>query len=243
MEYTDKRYHLHVNFETKECRLPPDELGRMEDSLEPLGIAVEEFPSSEARFKIIYHPQRDDYHVEGKVKLPGKTLQTGDWDQYLDSAFQRVVRKLTRKAEAYRDHPDERAVELAEQRAVIEESILMPEDPHAGPLGEAVDAGDYRAFRNLLSPYDEWLNGRAGRWVQRFPEAEVRLRRDFVISDLVEEVYLNAFERFAHRPTEVPFHEWLDSLLDPSLKMLLQHPDDETENARLAETLRETPLD
>jgi ribosome-associated translation inhibitor RaiA len=241
MEYSDKRYHLHVQFEAKEYQIPPDELERMEHSLEPVGIAVEEFPGSDLRIKVVYHPARQEYHVEAKLKMPGRTIQTGDWDTYLDVAFQRVVRKLTRKAENYRDHPDQRAVELAEQRAEIEQALLVPEDPYAGPLGEAVAAGDYRDFRNRLSPYDDWLNRRAGRWVQRFPEAEARLRRDFVISDLVEEVYLNAFERFAHRPTDVAFHEWLDSLLDPSLKMLLAHPDEETENARMAEVLRETP--
>jgi hypothetical protein len=59
---------------------------------------------------------------------------------------------------------------------------------------------------------------------------------------MVEEVYLHAFEHYPRRPTQVPFHQWLEDLMDPSLKALLRHPDQERENASLARTLRETPL-
>lgn len=44
------------------------------------------------------------------------------------------------------------------------------------------------------------------------------------------------------RPFEVPLHQWLDDLIDPSLKALLRHPEEERENASFARTLRETPL-
>ena len=60
------------------------------------------------------------------------------------------------------------------------------------------------------------------------------------IGDVVEAVYLNAFEGYARRPTEVPFHEWLDSLIDPSLKTVMRHPDEEKENASFARTVRDT---
>jgi hypothetical protein len=62
-----------------------------------------------------------------------------------------------------------------------------------------------------------------------------------LLGDLVEEVYLNAFERFAERPTDVPLSGWLEGLIDPSLKALLRHPDEEHENASLARTVRQAP--
>jgi hypothetical protein len=58
----------------------------------------------------------------------------------------------------------------------------------------------------------------------------------------LEGVFLNAFERYTQRPTDVPLHDWLDGLIDPSLKALLRHPDEGRENASLARTVRETPL-
>ena len=63
---------------------------------------------------------------------------------------------------------------------------------------------------------------------------------ELLLGDIVEEVYLNAFERYSHRQAEVPFHDWLDSLIDPSLKGLLRNPEEGRENASLARTLRET---
>jgi len=106
-------------------------------------------------------------------------------------------------------------------------------------LGEAIRSGDYRAFRMALSADEERLRKRVGRWIQRYPDAEARLGHGLAIGDVVEEVYLNAFESYSRRPMEVPLHEWLDSLIDRSLKMLLHHPEKERENASFARTVRE----
>jgi hypothetical protein len=119
---------------------------------------------------------------------------------------------------------------------------VAPADPDTGILGRAFSAGDYRAFRTALSGYEEWLRKRVGRWIQRYPEAEARLGRGLAIGDMVEEVYLQAFEHYGRRPVAVPFHQWLEDLMDPSLKALLRHPDEERENASLARTLRQPPL-
>ena len=110
------------------------------------------------------------------------------------------------------------------------------------PLGTAARAGDYRAFRIGLAGYEEWLRRRVGRWVQRYPDAEARIGNGLRIGDLVEEVYLNAFEGFTRRPTDIRLSDWLDRLIDPSLKLMLRDPDGEKENASLARTWRETPL-
>jgi len=120
--------------------------------------------------------------------------------------------------------------------------VVAPEDPEAGPLAEAVRRGDYRAFRTALAGYEEWLGKRGGGWGQRYPEAQAQIGRGLLLGDLVEEVYLNAFERFAQRPTDVRLSEWLEDLLDPSLKALLRHPDEESDNASLARTVRQVPL-
>ena len=83
---------------------------------------------------------------------------------------------------------------------------------------------------------------RVGRWVQRDPHAEAQVGRRLLLGDVVEEVYLNAFERFTQRPTGIRLSDWFESLIDRSLKALLRHPDEEHENASLARTVRETPL-
>ena len=84
------------------------------------------------------------------------------------------------------------------------------------------------------------MRKRAGRWVQRYPEAQARLHSDFKLADLVEEVFLNAFEDYAGMPQERRFGEWLEDLIDPSLQGLLSDPDQELRNVSFARTLRET---
>jgi hypothetical protein len=242
MRHTDDRSHIRVEIVPRQCTIPADERTRMEGLLVPLREAVSDFPSSDLLFHINFHPQSQTYHVEARLKLPGKTLFTGDTDAYLDSAFQRCLRKLLQKVADYKERPDHRAEELAERRAALERDIVAPEGPEDGLLGRAVQAGDYRAFRNALVGFEDWLRKRVGRWVQRYPEAEARIGDGLLIGDLVEEVYLNAFERYRQRRAEVPLHEWLDGLIDPSLKAMLRHPDLEKENASFARTVRETPL-
>jgi hypothetical protein len=129
------------------------------------------------------------------------------------------------------------------QTARLNDEIVAPQDPADGALGRAVRNGDYRAFRLALATYEEWLRKRVGRWVQRYPEAQARVGRGLKLGDLVEAVYLNAFEGYPRRRPEVAFHQWLDELIDPSLKDLLRRPDGASENASMARTLRDLAPD
>ena len=43
------------------------------------------------------------------------------------------------------------------------------------------------------------------------------------IADIVEDVFLTAFDRFDHWSSEVPPGDWLESLIDPVIRQLLAH--------------------
>jgi ribosome-associated translation inhibitor RaiA len=242
MQYTDERHHLRVDFRSRGFDLGRDELARMEQRLGLLGEAVAVFPESRLTLNFIHHPRSKVYHVEARLKLPGKTLFSSDYGDDYRMAFDRLVRKLGDQVGHYRDNPDQGAEKLARQRAALNRDVVAPEGPDIGPLGQAVQDRDYKTFRRLLSGYEEWLRNRIGRWVQRYPEAQAQVGDELRLGDLLEEVYLNAFEHYPHWPREVPFHEWLDGLIDPSLREFLRHPDEERENASMARTLRDTPL-
>lgn len=102
-------------------------------------------------------------------------------------------------------------------------------------LAQVVAANDYRAFQRALTGHEEWLRDRVGRWVQRFPVVDLEIDKGVTIADLVEEVYLNAFERYAERVKGLSATDWLNDLIDPSVKLFVRHPDEEQENVRAAE--------
>jgi hypothetical protein len=233
---------LRFEITTKDCAIPPEEGLRMRTWLAELGDRVRDFPNPSLRLRVIHHSGREVYRAEFRLELPGRSLVTGEEDPYLDSALQRGFAKLTRKAEAYRDHPDREAVAAAELRVALDRDLVASEAPDAGPIGEAAAVGDYRAFRTALARYEEWLRNRVGRLVQRDPEAQARVGKELLIGDIVEEVYLSAFERFTRRPTDVRLGEWLEGLIEPSIRALKRHPDEERAAASFARTVREAPL-
>jgi hypothetical protein len=241
MYHTEQRRQLRIKIETKDCELPPDELPRIEPPLAKLSDIVGDLPG-DLDLTIVHHPNRDQFHVKAALGLPRRTLFTGEWDSYLDTALGRSLSKLSNMAKTYQQEPEHTADEVARNVEQMNREIIAPEDPDMGPLGTAAAAGDYHNFRQLLGDYEDWLRLRVGRWLERYPDAEAEVGRRVKIGDLVEEVLLNAFERYGQRSNDVTLSDWLDSLINPSLQAYCQHPIEERENISLARTLRDTPL-
>jgi hypothetical protein len=243
MNYTDDQNHLRVTFRALGCTIPGEELARMERGIELLGAGVRQFPEARLTVRCIHHPRSKVSHVECELRLPGMTLFDSDYDEDYRIAFDRSIRKIGERLGRYLDDdPDRRAGRRANSLDRLDRDVVAPEGHDAGPVGTAVEDGDYRTFRRLLSGYEEWLRNRIGRWVQRFPDAQAQVGNRLRLGDLLEEVYLNAFEHYPEWPTTVPFHEWLDGLIGPSLKEFLRKPDEEAENASMARSLRDANL-
>ena len=94
-------------------------------------------------------------------------------------------------------------------------------------LNQAVDRDDYAEFRRAADVFEKGLTERIGRWVQRYPELESSLGETVTISDIVEDVFLNAFDQFTKRPEEVPPGKWIEHQIDPTVQALIQSPDEE----------------
>ena len=234
MPATEER-PLVVEINSKGCDIPTDERDRMGRRLDEVSRAVVGNGPAHLWLNAVRYPRSGDYHVEAKLKWPGRTVFSGGRGQYLDTAFQTCVEGLLREVRA--TPPAANGVD----RAALDRDVVAPEGAAAGPAGAAFQAADYARFRTALLTYEDWLRKRVGRWVQRYPEAEARLGRDVLIGDLLEEVYLAAFESFDRHPRDVPLHTWLDGLIDPALQRALRHPDEVHEEASLARTVREGP--
>jgi ribosome-associated translation inhibitor RaiA len=226
MRYVAQQYphHLRIEINSRDCEIPETVLSEIQPALNRLGKTVESLADSQFWLTVVYHPKSDVYHAHAKLKVPGETIITGDQNEAIGLALARCLDKVIRRAEQYVDNPDQAAIEAARQRQHLED-VIAPTDPDAGPIGQAVQNGDYLAFRKALLNQEEPLRRRVGRWIQRYPKLQAEVGRSFEIADLVEAVFLTAFEQYPHRPIHLAFHEWLASLIDVAVKDFWHDPD------------------
>src|SRR5262245_38826870 len=128
MRHTDQRGTLRVNIETKECDLPRDELPRINEPLNRIAQIVGDLPG-QLDITIVHHPRSQQFHVREQLKLPRRSVFTGEWNDYLDTALCRSLSKLIRKAETYKQEPDKGLDEQAERVEQMNREIVAPEDP------------------------------------------------------------------------------------------------------------------
>jgi ribosome-associated translation inhibitor RaiA len=239
MPFSDQTHHLRIELDTKNFSFSRAELEKMEQALDPLRQPVRNFPVSDLYITVTYHQTPNDYHVRASLVLPGRTLFTGERDINPISAWIRCVRKLVSKLTAYKENLSAKSERTKAQEGTAQE-VVPESEPDVEQLRQAVESGDYEAFRQAMYVYEEAVRKRAGRWIERYPEFEARLGIAYTMEDLVEEVFLNAFERFDERPESVRLGKWLEDLIDPSVNAMLKDPDAERENIEAVRTLRES---
>jgi len=239
MKYSDQSYNVRIDLDTENCELGADQIAHLESALSPLREPVRNFPTVDLYITIQYKPPSHDYRVKAVLQLPGRGLATGDLDEDLYPAFRRCVRKLVHKVTAYKQRLGD-AEAIAKHEKGTRHGVVAQQQIDPQSLDEAARQANYARFRELIDPFEEPLRKRIGRWIQRYPKVEAQLGQRFDLADLVEEVFLNAFERFPDHPREVPFGDWLEHLIDPSVKLLSEATDDELQNVSFARSAAET---
>lgn len=238
MTFSDQSYNLLVDLDMKHGTLPADELNKMESMLSPLSDMVRHFPVSKLHILVNYRHRTMDYSVRTSLILSGETLVSSAHHPQAHAAFEHCVQNLVRELERYKDRLNDTA-----ERAKHVEGTHHELVPTLAPDGEAVEnavrEGDYAAFRSALSGYDSPVSTQAGRWIERYPEVAARLGVDLHLEDIVEDVFLTAFEEYEHRPKEIRFGEWLGRYIDTAIKAIAAHPDAELENINMARLARE----
>jgi ribosome-associated translation inhibitor RaiA len=242
MRFADQSYNIRYQIDTENCELSPEIRATLENGRHALHAAVAKFPVSDLLVSVTYHPRSNNYRVKATLILTGETLVTGDTDEYAEPAFHHALGKLVRKVETYRDEL-EGTEERSKMAGGTRREVLPTREPELELLEQAVASGDYAAFRQALYAYEEPLTKRAGRWVERYPEVNALMDGQLSIADLVEEVYLNAFEHFDRAPRGQTLGHWLESLIDPSVRAIAEHPDQEAENIQFARSWREAAIE
>jgi len=236
--FPDTTYNLRIELDTHNCELSPAEIEHFEQGLQPLRKPVEKFPVSDLYITVSFQPRSNAYRVNTALVLSGRTLAAGDLEQNAYTAFERCVRKLVRRLEHYHADLDDEA-ERAKQEKGTHQEVLPEREPDGKALNLAIEEQDYAAFRRKMDVYEEPIRKRIGRWVTRYPEIDARIGDDLRLADMVEEVFLNAFERWDDRPREVRLGEWLEQLIDPSVRLLAEHPSRELENIEFVRSIRD----
>jgi hypothetical protein len=131
-----------------------------------------------------------------------------------------------KKVEIYKQRMQGEA-EQAKHAGGTRHTLTPTQEIDLAELQEAVAYDDYASFRRAADVFEDGLAKRIGRWVQRYSELESQLGDTVTISDIVEDVLLNAFEQFGARPQRVGPGEWLESLIDPTVQAIIQSPDEE----------------
>jgi hypothetical protein len=227
--------HLPTKWDTKHCRLSTLQQRKLEEGLEPVARLVRDFPVSELLVVIELFPRTTRWRIKTSLVLTGETLVSLDEDDDLHPAFERCVANLIQDVHAYKDRMSQ-VTEVAKQAKGTHQDLEPTVDPDPAAIERAVAEGDYAAFRSATFGYEEPLRKRIGRWVERYPAISAQIDKGLKIADLVEEVFLNAFEQFPNRPKDLRLGEWLDGLIDPALKQVAAHRDKELENINLART-------
>jgi ribosome-associated translation inhibitor RaiA len=237
MRYAQEARNLRVQIDCHHCELTPAAVDKMIGDLESVGRQVENFPYSDINILVEYNSRSNDYSVKVVLVLPGARLVGNDHDLQLHAAYERILAGLEQNIRAYKER-----LGNWEERQKQEEGTHQEVEPTVAldlaALDAAVREGNYAAFRAATFPYEESVRKRAGRWVERYPELNAAVGRGIEIADLVEEVFLNAFEGYESRPQDVRFGDWLESLIDPAVKQLVEHRDEELENINMARAAR-----
>jgi len=240
MRHDDPSEPLRIEIDTHECDLSPDQVAMMQTSVDTLTKAVGNFPKPNLHVYVERNARTNEYVVKTSLMLGNRTLVASEHGPVVHAAYEKCVRVLMDELKDFKDrlgNVPERQKNVESTRNTLEPTA----DPDLGSVDAAVAAGDYAAFRTALQGYEEPLRDRVGRWLQRDPAVNGQVGQAFTIADVVEEVFLDAFEAYDRRPREVRFGEWLDGLIDAAVKELLRHPADELENISMARSLQGVP--
>ncbi len=233
MTFSDQSYNLRIVLDTKGCELAAAEIEQMEEDLHTLRELVKDFPVSDLHVTVVHHQRSGDYHVKTSLALSGRKLFTGERHALMHPAFESCIRKLVKKVRAYK-HEMRVGADATKQAAGTRQDVQPTAVFDTNLLVRAVEAKDYPSFRRELDVFEPSLMERIGRWMERYPEISAQAEWSISVSDIVEEVFLNAFDRFEQRSHDVPPGKWLESLIDPSVQALLQSSDEEFERVRFS---------
>lgn len=189
---------------------------------------IEDFPTQVLHVNVKYNGNSEEYEVRLALVLPGQTFATGGVDHAWLPVMETAITKMMRRVEHYKEdlsHVTERRHHALDTDHVVEPSYQIDADA----VRDAVATDNYAVFRTAMMPLEGKLRERIGRWVERYPRVEAMIGEKLFIADIMEEVFLMAFDRYDHWTDGLTFGAWVETLVDPAVKAIANDPDGELE--------------
>jgi ribosome-associated translation inhibitor RaiA len=237
MPFSDELYDLPIETDAGNVTISPAEQEKMDHDLDTLRKLIANFPSPQLKLEIS-NETPSIVRVGACLRLAGRTLFTAGEAKTLHAAWDWAIRRLIDKVLAYKEKLGRVPERQKEVEGTLHEIVpSMP--PDAAAIDQAVRQLDYRAFRSAMVVYEDALEKRIGRWIERYPDVEARIGDGILISEIAEEVLLNAFDQYDKRPESLRVGQWLENLIDPSLQTLVRDGGAEKENLSFIQSARE----
>ncbi|KAA5546117.1 hypothetical protein FYK55_04265 [Roseiconus nitratireducens] len=198
--------------------LSPEELAVVSSEINRVRPLVTERPEQLPHVSIRFDPDGEIYHVLIDTEVSGQSVHSrandGQWQTALRTAIRKLVPRFEAAVEsngtlgAGRESSDEEAVGRA--RWALDESALQ----------RAVEQNNYAQFRAQLYPLEPHLHERIGREVRCDVMPDEAHADHLFMADIIEDLFLMAFEQFDQRPQDITFVQWLDSLIAPTIAFI-----------------------
>lgn len=213
--------NMTVVFRTHNYELGGRNRARLEGEAGKLHDLTAEFTVADLHVDIHEYP-KGGFHVKTALRLAKETLFTGDRHVDMHSAYLRCIRKLMLKVKAYKaklagEHRYGKTPEVDASVAVLPDADALER------LEQAVEAGDFRAFRAALTPWEAELGNAMARFCGDDHHQSLMIGHGFNQSHLLEEVALNAFEHFGERGRN-KVDAWLQEWIEVSFGKLVADP-------------------
>jgi ribosome-associated translation inhibitor RaiA len=237
MPFRDELYDMPIEMDSGNVTISPGEQEKMDHDLNTLRKLIANFPSPQLKLEISSQTP-SIVRVGACLRLAGRTLFTAGEANTLHAAWDWAVRRLIDKVLAYKEKLGRVPERQHEADGTLHEIVpSMP--PNSEVIERAVRQLDYRAFRSAMNVYEDALEKRVGRWIERYPAIEARIGDELLISEIAEEVFLNAFDRYERRPGSLRLGQWLENLIDPSIQTLVRDGGAEKENLSFIQSARD----
>ena len=173
----------------------------------------------EIRLTVSAHHQNQErswYEIRAVILLPTGTLAAEANDKDPQAALDRVADELVTEIKRHKERVRHDYIFKRKARNRADLSA-------AGPLlKKDVEHGRRNDFFGLLRPHLRFLRDQAQRELRKLELDGTLHRGELTVDDLLDEVLVLAWERFAERPRHLSLDLWLTNLLEEALEQWIK---------------------